>query len=249
MLLRSRLFPALLTHGFTTRTGGVSQGEFESLNMGAKWGDDEEAVRENFRRVAEAGGFSRERLVQVRQVHGDAVARATQVAPGTQADGIWHHRDDGPHTVVAVLTADCVPVLIADEQGTVAAAVHSGWRGTVQQVVARAVESLVETGSAVESLRAAIGPCIELDAFEVGDEVASQFDEMFVRRRVDEKPHVDLVAAVRRQLRDAGLGQDAIERVGGCTHDEADRYFSYRRDAYGQSRKTGQHLSFIGWPA
>ncbi len=247
MLLRAKLLPDELVHGFTTRRGGVSRGEFASLNMGAKWGDAPEAVAENYRRVAGAQRFGEESLVRVRQVHGAAVVRASEVTPATEADGIWHRGREGEAKVVAVLTADCVPVLLADERGTVAAAVHSGWRGTVQGVVARAVQCLLEDGVRVESLRAAIGPCIELDAFEVGEEVAAQFDASLVRRLGGGRPHVDLVGAVLGQLVAAGLDPQQVERVGGCTHADPDTYFSYRRDAYGRDRKTGQHLSFIGW--
>jgi hypothetical protein len=216
--------------------------------MGGKWGDDPEAVRENYRRVARAGGFSPDAFVQVRQVHGDAVVRAREVVPGTEADGIWHHRDDGEGVVVAVLTADCVPVLIADEDATVVAAVHSGWRGTVSGVVTRAVETLLGAGIEAAGLRAAIGPCIELEAFEVGDEVAQQFEAHLVSREAGARPHVDLVGAVREQLVAAGVDPEHVQRVGGCTHAEPERFFSYRRDAYGGPTKTGQHLSFIGFP-
>jgi hypothetical protein len=247
MLLRATHFPDRLTHGFTTRHGGVSEGEFASLNMGAKWGDDPEAVRENYRRVAEAGGFHPEAFVQVRQVHGADVVRARTVVAGAEADAIWHHRDDGDGVVVAVLTADCVPVLIADADATVVAAVHSGWRGTVQGVVARTVETLLSAGADAARLRAAIGPCIELDAFEVGEDVAAQFDDVHVRRHCGARPHVDLVAAVRQQLVGAGLHPQHVQRIGGCTHAEPERFFSYRRDAYGRDTKTGQHLSFIGF--
>lgn len=247
MLLQATRFPTALTHGFTTRRGGVSVGPYESLNMGAKWGDDPHAVAENLRRVAKAGGFSPEDFVRVRQVHGDAVVAANAVDADTEADGIWHHRDHGTSTVVAVLTADCVPILFADEEGTVAAAVHSGWRGTVKEIAVRTVETLVKAGADRATLRAAIGPCIEVEAFEVGDEVAEQFDESFVRRVPGANPHVDLVAAVQAQLRGAGLSADNIERIGGCTHADATNYFSYRRDAYGRDVKTGQHLSFVGW--
>lgn len=248
MLLRATHFSDRITHGFTTRQGGCSQGEYASLNLGGKWGDDPDAVHENYRRVAEAGGFHRNALVQVRQVHGDAVVRARTVVAGTEADAIWHHRDDGDGVVVAVLTADCVPVLIADADATVAAAVHSGWRGTVQGVVTRTVETLLGSGVDPTRLRAAIGPCIELEAFEVGDEVAEQFEAHLVRREAGARPHVDLVGAVREQLVGAGLDPEHVQRVGGCTHAEPDRFFSYRRDAYGSSTKTGQHLSFIGFP-
>ncbi len=122
------------------------------------------------------------------------------------------------------------------------AAIHSGWRGTVADIAGRAVETLAEAGADPGDLLAAIGPCIELDAFEVGEEVAEQFEDRFVTRAGYAKPHVDLVACVRAQLEGAGLPANQIERVGACTHANSELYFSYRRDGAG----IGQQLSFIG---
>jgi YfiH family protein len=230
-----------LVHGFTDREGGVSSGRYATLDMGAKWGDEPGAVAENHRRVARAGGFDVARLRLVKQVHGVAVVRATQAPPDAEADALWCTKDDG--VVVGVLTADCVPVLIADRAGRVAAAVHSGWRGTVAGVVPGAIEALAEhAGVAPTDLVAAIGPCIERAAFEVGPEVAERFQP----RHVDAsgpRPRVDLVAAVRDQLVDAGVPADAIDRVGGCTHAHPDRWFSFRRDGGG----IGQMLAFVGY--
>lgn len=234
------LAPAVV-HGFTTRRGGFSRDRYASLNMGGKWGDDPEAVRRNHAAVADAAGYAVEHLVRVRQVHGATVLRASEVSEGSEADGLWCHRDDGP-CVVGVLTADCVPVLLADRDGQAVAAVHSGWRGTVAQVTVNAVRALAGAGVPPSRLVAAIGPCIELRAFEVGAEVADQFDEAFVERERFAKPHVDLVAAVTAQLRGAGVPADAIARAGGCTHDDEQRYFSYRRDGAG----IGQMMSFVG---
>lgn len=243
MLLRAVQFPAAVTHGFTTRQGGVSQGRFATLNLGGRWGDDPEAVAENLRRVARAGGFEPEALVRVRQVHGDAVLAAHELTEHSEADALWRHRDHpGPARVVAVMTADCVPILLCDRHASVVAAVHSGWRGTVANIAARTVETLCAAGADPGDLLAAIGPCIEVDAFEVGEEVAAEFDERFVARAGYEKPHVDLVACVRAQLQDAGLPANQIERVGGCTHASPEIYFSYRRDGAG----IGQQLSFVG---
>lgn len=240
MLERSAKLSAIpgLTHGFSNRTGGVSSGRFASLNLGFKWGDDPEAVRENLRRVAEAGGYAPSDLRRVKQVHGGEVLRATSLTEASEADGLWCTRDDG--LTVAVSTADCIPLLLADEAGTVAAAVHSGWRSTVACIAEHAVEAL---GVDPSSLVAAIGPCIELAAFEVGPEVASQFDAAFVDARTYAKPHVDLVGVVTAQLQRAGVRAENIERVGGCTHALEERYFSYRRDGAG----TGQMMSFIGF--
>jgi hypothetical protein len=241
MLERAQQFSSWI-HGFTTRHGGVSEGRFASLNLGGKWGDDPQAVATNRRRVAEAAGFHPDDLRLVRQVHGAQVIRARDLERGSQADAIWCHRDDPP-VVVGVLTADCVPVLLADRAGTVACAVHSGWRGTVAGIVPAAVETMGHAGVSAGDLRAAIGPCIELDAFEVSPEVADRFPAPCVDRTRWPRPHVDLVQAVRAQLTRAGVPPQAIERVGGCTHRDASRYFSYRRDGAG----IGQMLSFIGY--
>ena len=235
MLDRSPLLEGLV-HGFTDRTGGVSEGRFASLNMGAKWGDDPAAVQENLRRVGEAAGFDPAQLRLVKQVHGRDVVRAPAAA---DADAVWCSAEDD--VVVGVLTADCVPILLADREAGVACAIHSGWRGTVANIAAAAVEALVRDASAAPGrMVAAIGPCIEVGAFEVGDEVAVQFDDAFVDRS-RAKPHIDLVGVIRQQLEAAGLQPQNVDRVGGCTHANADRWFSYRRDGAG----IGQMLSFI----
>jgi polyphenol oxidase len=243
MLERARILQELgVVHGFTTRRGGVSAGGYATLNLGDKWGDDGDAVAENKRRMAEAGGFALEHLRTVKQVHGHAVLRAAELAAGSEADALWAHRDDAP-IVVGVLTADCVPILLADRSGSVVCAIHSGWRGTVADIAGHAVRTLVDAGIEAVDLVAAIGPCIEQEAFEVGEEVASRFDPAWVRRSsAAARPHVDLVGACRAQLVRAGVPAPAIERVGGCTHANEARYFSYRRDGAG----TGQMMSFVG---
>lgn len=241
MIVQASRFPPGLVHGFTDRLGGVSEGRHATLNLGRRWGDDPAAVAENYRRVAAAGGFVAEDLRLARQVHGTAVLRAGQFVDGAEADAVWTQRDD--RLVAGVLTADCVPVLLADRAGTVAAAVHSGWKGTASNIVGATVEVLAPAARP-ETLVAAIGPCIELAAFEVGEEVAERFDPAFVQREGFARPHVDLVAVVRAQLVAAGVPADSIERVGGCTFADPSRYFSYRRDGAG----IGQMLAFIGFP-
>lgn len=240
MIDRTSHFPASVIHGFTDRLGGVSVGRFESLNMGGRWGDEPAAVAENLRRVAAAGGFSPAQLRRARQVHGAAVLRALEVSEGSEGDAVWVRRGDG--LVAGVMTADCVPILLVDRAGTVAAAVHSGWKGTVADIAGATVQTLaaeVDPGR----LLAAIGPCIEAAAFEVGEEVAAQFSPEFVLRAGSSKPHVDLVGVVRGQLISAGVPAEAISRVGGCTYSDPRRYFSYRRDGAG----IGQMLAFVGF--
>ena len=232
-----------LVHGFSDRLGGVSTGRYATLNLGGRWGDAADAVDENHARLAAAGGYDVDALRMVRQVHGAAILRASAAdrrgaTEPRQADALWCHRDDA--VVVGVMTADCVPILLADRTGTVAAAVHSGWRGAVADIAGAAVAALPVPPA---ELLAAIGPCIEVGAFEVGEEVAREFDPAFVDRSLGERPHVDLVAVVTAQLHAAGVRE--VSRIGACTHDHPERWFSYRRDGAG----IGQMLAFVGYAA
>jgi YfiH family protein len=232
-------------HGFSTRRGGVSTGRYATLNVGGKWGDDPEHVAHNRRRLAAAGGFDLTHLYTAKQVHG---ARVALVVEGTMPDRVAETEADVvatavPGVVVGVYTADCVPILIADDDGRVAAA-HAGWRGTVKGVAAAAVEALVSVGAHRERLRAALGPSICARCFEVGDEVAEEFDAVApeaVMRFAGQRPHVDLWAANAQILVAAGMSPDAIDASPPCTMCEAERFFSYRRDG----ANIGQHLSFI----
>jgi polyphenol oxidase len=242
MFLRSPKL-ASVAHGFPTRQGGVSTGRFASLNLLAKWGDDPAHVAENRRRLADAAGFELERLFTVQQVHGAAVVT---VRAGDEPTTIAAHQADALVTDVAgvalgVGTADCVPVLIADGAGRIAAA-HAGWRGTVADVVAAAVEALVALGARRERLRGALGPSICAACFEVGPEVADAFVHLpGVVDRSRPRAHVDLRLANRLLLERAGLSTEAIDDRPPCTMCEPERFFSYRRDGAG----IGQHLSFI----
>lgn len=237
-------------HGFSLRTGGVSQGPYESLNFGDAVGDEPANVRTNLERLMAAAGGEVVRLATVRQVHGNSVVLATLHEQGVRLDGpaeadalvasggAW----------VGVRTADCVPLLLHDPRHRVSAAVHAGWRGTVADVVGRAIETMVAAfGTRPSELRAAIGPCIGPCCFEVGDEVASHFSDApfgqgLVERRPAGRAHVDLVEANARLLLRRGVSPDAVDRVAPCTVCDPGRFFSHRRDA----GHTGRHLSFVG---
>lgn len=246
MLVRSKLLSDI-AHGFSTREGGVSRDRYATLNLGGKWGDDPEAVRENRRRLAAAGGFAVDQLRIAKQVHGNVVVDADTLSAATlattEADAVIASQ---PGLVPAVLTADCVPILISDGAGLVAA-VHAGWRGTVAGIAAITVQAMAARGSDPTQLRAAIGPAICAACFEVGDEVAAQFEPIFVQRSKNDRAHVDLFAANVQQLEAAGLRADAIEPLGRCTQHEPEAFYSFRRDG----ANIGQQLSFIvaGRPA
>jgi YfiH family protein len=239
------LSQADVRHGFSTRRGGVSTGRYATLNVGAKWGDDPAHVEHNRRRLAAAGGFRLDRLFTATQVHG---ARVAVVVDGVLADRVAAVEADAlvtivPETVVGVYTADCVPILFSDGDGRVAAA-HAGWRGTVKGVGPATVEALVSVGARREAIRAALGPSICAHCFEVGEEVAAEFERVApssVLRPLGGKPHVDLWEANRRLLVDVGLDPARIDAAPPCTMCEKERFFSFRRDG-GQ---IGQHLSFV----
>ncbi len=218
----------------------MSTARYASLNLSYKWGDEREKVDENRRRFAAAGEFVLERLHAPRQVHGttiltvDAATDRAEVAT-VAADGLV---TDVPGVVLAVATADCVPVLLSDGHGRVAA-LHAGWRGTLGDIVGRGVEALVALGAAKSSIVAALGPCICVRCFEVGEEVAAPFEALGAVSRGEGKPHVDLRVANRVLLERAGV--HAIDDAPPCTMCEAQRFFSFRRDG----GEIGQQLSFV----
>ena len=237
-------------HGFTSRCGGVSQGTFSSLNLSPKWFEDAGAVQKNYRLLAEHAGYDAERLYIARQVHSHRGVRVHRqpVDEVRQLEADFLVTGERGVTI-AVITADCVPVLLADE-------VHAGWRGLVAGVIKEAVAALQGgLGADPARLVAAIGPSIGACCFEVGPEVVEQFETAFPgaaglvvhpgnhgEGEGRAKPHVDLWRAARLALEQAGISADRIEDPPACTMCEPDRFYSFRRDG----GRIGQHLSFIG---
>ncbi len=262
-----------LWHGFSTRAGGVSrvylsggvEGGPGELNLGFTAADPAENVRENRLRFISAVTGSRSTpLVAVRQVHSNRnlVLRASFVGfgpePVPEADGII---TDQPGLLLAIQTADCVPVLVVDRVRRVVAGFHAGWRGTVERIVELGVETMrAEFGSEPGDLAAAIGPGIGPCCYTVGDEVLARFTknfsyapEFFSQRAVgpDEGVdgsnisvdlRVDLIEANRRQLLAAGLGADSILVVGGCTGCHPELFYSHRTSG----GHAGRMMSVIG---
>jgi YfiH family protein len=250
VLLKSELLSGHgFAHGFSLRSGGVGRAPFDTLNLGRTVGDDPVAVEENHRRFAAAAGFDPARLFQVSQVHGAVVH---VVRAGSAPADLASAPGDAlvscvPETAVGVRVADCVPLLLADPRTGAVAAVHAGWRGTVARVLDAAIAALrEEAGTSAADLLAAIGPHIRVGAFEVGADVAETIAAAahgapVVDRSRGEKPHVDLAATVRAQLVAAGLDAARVDDVGGCTHAEAERFFSFRRDG----PRSGRHVGAI----
>jgi len=231
-------------HAFATRSGGVSLAPYDTLNLGFHLGDADESVHENRARFARSLGLSRDRLFEQRQVHGTDVrlVSETDVAKTVaelEGDALIA-RAEG--CAVAARTADCVPILIAHPPSGHVAAVHAGWRGAVAGILPRAIASLAHDPS---ELIVALGPHIRVEAFEIGEEVAAKMEQAArgrpIVQRSSAKPHGDLAALIRWQLRDAGVPHEAVDDVGGCTSSDAAQFFSHRRE----HGTTGRHLSAI----
>ncbi len=246
-VIRSQLLEKYgVLHGFSTRSGGVSEAPFESLNLGRSVGDDAAAVRENHRRWAHEMGYDVERLFETSQVHGVEVR---VIEPTDLVEKVRAENADALVTrtnVIGVRTADCTPVLVADPESGAVAAIHAGWRGVVAGVVQAGIRTLEQvSGGTASRFIVAIGPCIRAESFEVGEDVAAEIARVshgveVVIRKVP-RPHVDMVRAVRAQLAALGVPDSSIDDVGGDTFAEPTRFFSYRRDREG----SGRHLSVI----
>ena len=220
----------------TTRAGGQSVGPFASFNLGGHVGDDQLAVAANRARLR---GFVPADPLWLSQVHGAAVANADVSEGVPEADAVLARSS---RRVCAVLTADCLPALLCDDDASVVAAAHAGWRGLAAGVLENTVR---EMGVPPHRLRAWLGPAIGPAAFEVGDEVRAAFvaDDpeaatAFVARPVAGKWLADLFVLARRRLVAAG-----VTRVSGgevCTVSAPQRFYSYRRDGV-----TGRFASMV----
>lgn len=242
-----------VTHGFSTRIGGISEGELSSLNLGYGRGDGDETVNHNRRLFAAACGIGDGDTVEGRvfvsaeQIHS---ARIEYVTPSNKAgdfvcDGLV---TDIPRIPIAVKTADCVPILLYEGGAGVAAAVHAGWRGTASGIAGAAVQRMCDLGANRDRIRAAIGPCICADCFEVGDDFPDAFralaDESpsmrvraaadaivdeFIVRRDDGRLHCDLATINERILLLSGVRARNIDKAALCTKESACRFYSHRR--------------------
>jgi len=231
---------ASIVAGFSTRGGGCSGPPNASLNLSLSVGDDEAHVRENRRRLFESIGFSPEAVAYAGQVHGAAVKVV-------DASGLYRGYD-GMVTrttglLLCITAADCAAVLLADAEARVVGACHAGWRGAVARIVVDTVAIMQRLGAAPDRLRAYVGPCISTAHFEVGPEVAAQFDPAFVSRLPGRpKPHVDLKAAIAAQLAETGVAEAHIEVSPHCTVAETGTFFSHRAE----QGRTGRMMGFIG---
>lgn len=233
------------THGFFGRQGGVSQGVYDSLNVGERSEDDPAHIKENRRRVAEALGAKA--LVSLAQIHSDKVEIITEPTKTlVEADGLV---TNAKGIAISALSADCGPVLFEDLKNGIIGACHSGWRGALGGIVESTVAAMCETGAETSEIRAVLGPCISQSNYEVGDAFKSEFmeiDEDYARFFSSPEtgiPHFDLPGFILSRLKATGITQ--CDWIGDCTYGDEDLYFSYRRNTHQGLTGYGRNISAI----
>ncbi|MCH5212307.1 MAG: peptidoglycan editing factor PgeF [Oscillospiraceae bacterium] len=229
----------LVNHCISTREGGVSEGIYSSMNFRFNCDDKRENVTENFKRISEAIGIDYRRLVLSRQTHDDIIhtVEDSDIGNGIMFENKFESVDglitDKPGIGLVTLYADCVPTMFLDKRQGVIATSHSGWKGTVKRIAAKTVQKLVsDYGSKPEDILCAIGPSIQLDHFEVGDEVAEIFIDSFgsdTAVKFRDRYHVNMQLAIEKQLRAEGIPAENIDNYGICTYCNSDLLFSHRK--------------------
>ncbi len=248
-----------LVHGFCGRRGGCSQGAFAELNLSCDVGDDVDAVADNWRRVGRAVGAAMH-FATMKQVHGTRIVTVRHRAGNKREADALVTREAG--VALSILTADCVPILLAAPDHHAVAAVHAGWRGTIAGIAARTVRHMESRFTVpARSLRAALGPSIGGCCYEVDQDIVDRLEERWgampnaVRR--DGPPDIrpgkallDLRRANAAILARVGIPLANITCIGSCTRCAATKYFSYRAASLMSiGAVTGRQLSFIGWQA
>lgn len=246
-----------IIHGFSTRLGGVSRGIYSSMNLSFTRGDEEESVKENYRRIAQAIGFRTDDIVTSDQTHTANVRKVTEADRGK---GITVPRDyqdvDGmvtnvPGLVLTTFYADCVPLYFADPVKRVIGLSHSGWRGTVAKIGKVTVEKMKEEyGCHPEDILAAIGPSICQDCYEVSEDVieefktafAGEYQERLYYKKKNGKYQLNLWETNRLIFLEAGIPEANISMPGICTCCNPEFLFSHRA-SHG---KRGNLAAFLG---
>jgi polyphenol oxidase len=241
-------------NAFSTRLGGVSDLPKDALNLTNFKGDTPENVAENRRRFLKAIGAEDLPLVTARQTHSvercfiESARQAQVTTPDCDA-----MTSRAKNLLLAIQTADCLPVLIADTQTGVVAAIHAGWRGTAGRITERTVADLMRQGVNTKNCLAAIGPTACAECYEIGEDVIERYKKEFrywkqllVNFKEGGKAHLDIRAANVQQLAYCGFDEEQIFVAPYCTMHQNEMFFSYRKEAGGEPLKVGRLLSVIG---
>ena len=239
-----------IRHGFFTRAGGVSDGIYTSLNGGIGSRDAAQRVAENRARMAKALGVGAENLLTPYQIHSPHVVVAETAwmpAERPRADAVVTRT---PGLAIGVSTADCGPILFADQKAGVIGAAHAGWRGALAGIIEATLAAMESLGAARARIAAALGPTIRQPNYEVGPELVARFvaadaanARFFKPSERDGHAMFDLAGYIAGRAHAAGLAQ--FEDLGVCTYAEADRFYSYRRATHRGEPDYGRHVNAI----
>lgn len=239
-----------IRHGFFTRSGGVSQGVYATLNGGIGSKDAPDNVTENRARMANALGVRSDHFVSAYQIHSPDVVTVEQPWPHDRRPKADAMVTKTPGIALGVSTADCGPVLFADAQARVIGAAHAGWRGAFTGVLEATIAAMEKLGADRKRIVAALGPMISQPNYEVGPEFVTRFREadaanakFFMPSERPDHAMFDLAGYVATRLTRAGLG--TIEDLKLCTYAEPERFFSYRRMTKLGETDYGRHINAI----
>jgi len=240
-IIRSKLlarYPQLV-FGLSTRNGGVSAPPYD-LNLSVSVGDDPENVRENRKRFFQALDIDSSRLAFPLQVHSSHVQYADKPGRYPRTDGL---ATDQKELYLIITIADCLPVFLFDPEYEVIAGVHAGWKGSSQNITGNMIQFMTDQWQInPANIIAYLGPSAGLCCYEVGKEVADQFDDDFLNPKENGKFHLDIPAVNKTQLLDSGVNAENIEHLNECTICTPYRYHSYRRDG----KKSGRMMAVMG---
>ncbi len=244
----------LVSHGFSTRAGGVSEGAFSSLNLGLFTEDDREHVTENYRRDLSLLSIDPKHFVTVRQVHGNRVYLATEKDAGNAfSNGTIIPEADAlitnvPELALGTFYADCTPILLLDPVRKAIASIHSGWRGTVAKIAGETVKAMQNAfGTNPADILACIGPSIKQCHFEVEEDAFQLFEDAFSDILLDysiqigKKFYIDTDALIIHTLTGAGVLAENITKSNLCTFCKDETFFSHRKSG----GKTGRMCAVI----
>ncbi len=235
-----------ISHAFTTRQGGISKGLFSTLNAAMEKGDNLADVLENRRRIADHVGGSLDQLITLRQTHSNQVIVATNA---------WLHPDRpegdalitcSKNLIIGIITADCVPVLLADAEAGIIAAVHAGWKGATSHIIQNTIQKMKDLGATASKIIASIGPCIWQESYEVDQAFYENLpnDHKFFIPSIKENHWMfNLPGYVEQQLKSSGITQICSSPYN--TYVEEDLFFSNRRRMHRQESTFGCSLSCI----
>lgn len=237
--LKSSLIP--YRHGFATRVGGVSkEAHTSSLNLAFDRGDDRETVLRNLEFFCEAVGVEAESVISLGQIHSTKVLTVDEASRGLGYYTTTDEKCDGyvantAGITLGVKSADCVPILMCDENAGVIGAVHAGWRGTVSGIAAECVRKMTGLGADAANIHAAIGPAIHACCYEVGEDfrdsviaiAGEDFADRFIKNNSG-KLYADIISMNRKILLDSGISEGNIDTAEYCTCCHPELFFSHR---------------------